>query len=519
MMNEPFSEELLSAYVDGELSASERAEVERRLEQDPQARDVVDELRRLSQMFEGLSRSEVPHEFHTQVLQSAERRMLLPEPAPSPGKGRGRGSILAWAAPLAAAAVLVLTLQIFDVGGAKQAKFAGVDNGRRAEPQAKGRKDLVADQGIDAPAGILPSNFDGDATADRLANPQLAAIDEAVHRIVQSRTEDKVLSVVKVYVADRANGLVLMQKILEDNNIPVERGEHPAPVKADAEQPDRSSRNDALYIVAEPEELIAAFTEMLNRRHPDLRVDVEGPVELALLDSESKLQFEEVEKEFAASNQRREEADFQPAPTAKSGARPTDPGSATGRDKSASAGSRPTAPEEGLESVAGRRSSDQKPTAAKEAAGKKIAAGEKNSDKVPDLPAGPPLKPQPAPPKAEQAASTALSNSQRNPGRQPDAGEGEGTREQMANFRQNAYSNSRQAVVNLPPTFDSRQQRAAAANRQSPNPDQPGEKPRGQNARASAPTPTESSKLVVEDKQQQQPALVRMLIVIEPEGP
>ena len=43
-----FDDELLSAYLDGELSAEERARVEAHLAADPQARKLFDELRGVS---------------------------------------------------------------------------------------------------------------------------------------------------------------------------------------------------------------------------------------------------------------------------------------------------------------------------------------------------------------------------------------------------------------------------------------------------------------------------------------
>ncbi len=80
-MKEPISEELLSAYVDEELSADERATIEHWLAQSPEARAKVDDFRRLSAVFAELPRTEVPQEFPVKVLQLAERRMLLPEEA------------------------------------------------------------------------------------------------------------------------------------------------------------------------------------------------------------------------------------------------------------------------------------------------------------------------------------------------------------------------------------------------------------------------------------------------------
>src|SRR5262245_66446010 len=87
-MKHPYSEEILSAYVDGELTDQERAEVEHWLEASPGARERLEDVRGLSHLFASLPRTEVPQEFPTKILQFAERRMLLPEAVTSSAKRR-----------------------------------------------------------------------------------------------------------------------------------------------------------------------------------------------------------------------------------------------------------------------------------------------------------------------------------------------------------------------------------------------------------------------------------------------
>src|SRR5258708_614602 len=116
-MKQPFSEEILSAYVDDELPAHERAAVERWLEESPEAREKLDGFRRLSRLFADLPRIEVPPEFPTNVLQLAERRMLLPEARPVSSRQNLRRWALAGGSSIAAALVLGLMLQAFLPGG------------------------------------------------------------------------------------------------------------------------------------------------------------------------------------------------------------------------------------------------------------------------------------------------------------------------------------------------------------------------------------------------------------------
>jgi hypothetical protein len=68
--------ELLSAYLDGELTAAERAAVEQVLAADPQARQWLDELRALSHTLRALPRHKLDEDLSRRVLEIAERRIL-----------------------------------------------------------------------------------------------------------------------------------------------------------------------------------------------------------------------------------------------------------------------------------------------------------------------------------------------------------------------------------------------------------------------------------------------------------
>src|SRR5262249_61445205 len=91
-MKHPYSEEILSAYVDGELTDQERAEVEHWLESSPGARERLEDFRGLSRLFAGLPRTEVPQEVPPRVLQLAERREPLSRTGASSNQPRPRRS-------------------------------------------------------------------------------------------------------------------------------------------------------------------------------------------------------------------------------------------------------------------------------------------------------------------------------------------------------------------------------------------------------------------------------------------
>ncbi len=68
--------ELLSAYLDGELSAEERAQAEHLLAAKPAARKLLEELRSLSTDLKSLPRQKLGEDLSESVLRIAQRRML-----------------------------------------------------------------------------------------------------------------------------------------------------------------------------------------------------------------------------------------------------------------------------------------------------------------------------------------------------------------------------------------------------------------------------------------------------------
>jgi len=79
-MNDLSQNELLSAYLDGELTAEERAHVEGLLAASPAARQLLDELRTLSATLKSLPRQKLDVDLSESVVRIAQRRMLT-EPA------------------------------------------------------------------------------------------------------------------------------------------------------------------------------------------------------------------------------------------------------------------------------------------------------------------------------------------------------------------------------------------------------------------------------------------------------
>lgn len=95
--------ELLTAYLDGEVSDAERAEVETLIAGDPAARQLFSELRQTSELVAGLPRSSVPGNFSENVVARLEREALL-----GSDRGASRGWTLGNWSALAASILLVV---------------------------------------------------------------------------------------------------------------------------------------------------------------------------------------------------------------------------------------------------------------------------------------------------------------------------------------------------------------------------------------------------------------------------
>lgn len=106
-------DELLSAYLDGELSAAERRDVERRLETDPAARRLLEQLRTVSGAVRALEPFRLGDDLSAAVLRQIEatRRETASDdpvvPLPAAARERGRRFLRPRALFWAAATVIV----------------------------------------------------------------------------------------------------------------------------------------------------------------------------------------------------------------------------------------------------------------------------------------------------------------------------------------------------------------------------------------------------------------------------
>ncbi len=107
MLDERYRQ-LLSAYVDGELTPRQRAETLRLLNQSPEARELLRKLQQDATALRQLPRRKVNRDLATPVLQIIAERRLKPGRRRRAVTERGSWNLPAWAGFSAAAAALLL---------------------------------------------------------------------------------------------------------------------------------------------------------------------------------------------------------------------------------------------------------------------------------------------------------------------------------------------------------------------------------------------------------------------------
>jgi hypothetical protein len=328
-MKDQISEELLSAYFDGELSPAERVRVERWLAGNPDSKQIIADYRRMSRMFDGLPRAEVPEEFATEVLQQAERRMLLPEVAALPRRRKIR---LLWLAiPTTAAAALMVALNLpgnnpdhgaitrggAGLGGVPAPSASGnqwkpyegtplvgatgKQNG--ANPSSSAADGLLGTESgnspdrqprkIDEPIAV-PIVAESESPLTESEQRAVAVMDDAMRGTpdaggpAEIGKETERLPVISITV-DGMEGLALVQRVLEENDIVNMPGaSDQRDNAADTDDSPSKGRYALFVVVTDPEPLVRAFVEMFDKRHPGLKIEAQAPIMLADLDQLSR---------------------------------------------------------------------------------------------------------------------------------------------------------------------------------------------------------------------------------------
>jgi hypothetical protein len=251
--NANLDDELLSAYIDGELTDEERAAVEARLETDPAARELIAELRSLSGSLKSLPRATLAEDLRGPVLnQVGTSQVLLPRVQLSMARR------LMWPAIAIAAALMLMFFQgnesteIDKVASARgdtaeqrQREFA-VDRAAAFEAREEHVPMLEA-----APAPAAPASAAG----------ELATIAEApVSRVEASPAETPSAVALDTAIADSAVAAHEMTEAMAANDAELEGVVHLTltDFRSGTERFNRLLASNRVQLVDEPPALPAA---------------------------------------------------------------------------------------------------------------------------------------------------------------------------------------------------------------------------------------------------------------------
>ncbi|MEX2288313.1 MAG: hypothetical protein WD648_14555 [Planctomycetaceae bacterium] len=367
-MNDQFRTDRFSAFHDGEMPPVERDALRAELDASDTVRRELADYEQISQLLAELPVDRLGEDFRAEVMQTAERRMLLPlaaELATRRRRGLGRRWWPGVVALATSAAILLLMLRLLDDRSAPELEnvarrtadeaagttaatsdrvsevATAVVDGPAAVPESKDAADFtVAGEAVDETSGIatrgakgaaLPSvsnqaaiayDLEAAGPASRLEfneNLEQAQVGEVVNAL--DRSGDRI-SVVRLTVVDRMQGLEHLQLLLTKNDIPISPAADEEKVveakqlellelakvgkkslsKADAVARDEQSadKNDALgdasdkkaddelvcvLVKADGAQLSAALWQLRQEgQFQDLRVE-DPPIEIAQLDA------------------------------------------------------------------------------------------------------------------------------------------------------------------------------------------------------------------------------------------
>jgi hypothetical protein len=105
--NQEIIESRLATYIDGELDDAERLEIEQHLQQNPQYRRVIEDLRKQRDLLRGLPRETAPLELSEAFTNQLERQVLL-----EPRSEKERPPMRIYAIPRIAAAAAIVFLTV-----------------------------------------------------------------------------------------------------------------------------------------------------------------------------------------------------------------------------------------------------------------------------------------------------------------------------------------------------------------------------------------------------------------------
>ncbi len=175
-MSERSAQERISAYLDGELSAAEQAEVERALEADPALMQLHDELGRMKQLLQSLPVVEPRRNLRESITRAIEREELVSNvevaPSSTPNRTRRRSWVM-WAA--GASAVAAASVMLVIVNSGKQNRQPTV-----AQHERSAERESLEERTAEAAGMRMSVEAGTDAIEDGAVKPFVTSIEPAV---------------------------------------------------------------------------------------------------------------------------------------------------------------------------------------------------------------------------------------------------------------------------------------------------------------------------------------------------
>ena len=311
--SEKFDDELLSAYVDGELTGEQLAQVERRLADDPQAQKLVDELRALGTEIQSLPRQTVGEDLRATIMQRAERAMLLGTeeqqatlPSETSFSGRWKWAVMALAATLLMSLYLP-NAQQEEKPLASAKPVPKEDSAEGAELQLEAVEEKAADfeeeKGLVAQSGgggvggaMIDSSSVADVAAESLPRAVMAPAGVVASKelVVEEESADEGVPPdcqVFLTLSDGANSFKQFHQLLVSNGITMEEPTAGASYAATSRDrsSSRSSKMKTQPVVPQEEMvLVEATAEQIENLLEAYNTDTQNFASVRLLAEENK---------------------------------------------------------------------------------------------------------------------------------------------------------------------------------------------------------------------------------------
>ncbi|HVJ67224.1 MAG TPA: zf-HC2 domain-containing protein [Caulifigura sp.] len=243
-------DELLSAYLDGEVTPEERAAVERRLEQSPAMRETLDELSEVGELVRSLPRARAPEDLPNRVVAAISNRPLAGKAAAA-GSARWLRAWPLWAAGTVLAAGVAIVVMLPERGGPKVAhnaapatadfSLAGSTDRKLAEGRSGAALDVSEDRYANSSAMELKAESPVELLTERIQKLNRPPEPGDVLDILQRNANQTRIQ--RFYVVDTQETADSLKHILADNQLDIVVTETPKPATSRA----KSVAQDTMY--------------------------------------------------------------------------------------------------------------------------------------------------------------------------------------------------------------------------------------------------------------------------------